>query len=68
MVEKAKYIERFKKLYQLKNKKTLTDELAFEYFEKLVCLAGTITSHVPINRLIVQKDERRKNRTTQTVS
>lgn len=62
MVDKAKYIERFKKLHELKNGKTLSDELAFEYFEKLVCLVGAVTSNLDINKIIFQeKSERREN-------
>ena len=46
MVDKVKYLERFKKLYEQKNHTTLSDELALEYFEKLVCLVGAVTSHI----------------------
>lgn len=56
MVDRTKYIERLKKLYELKNKTTLPDELALEYFEKLICLVGTITSHVKARGVIVPKE------------
>ena len=49
MNEKTKYIEKLKKLYEEKNGITLSDEEAFECFEKLVLLVGTIYKPIPRN-------------------
>jgi len=56
LVDKTKYIQRVRKLYELKNKTTLSDELALEYFEKLVCLVSTITSHLNPKEVIIPKN------------
>ncbi len=55
MVEKEKYIKRFKALYEIKNRTTISDEMALEYFEKLVCLVGSITSHLKADEVILPK-------------
>ncbi len=55
MVDKTKYIERFKKLYELKNGAQISDALAIEYFEKLVCLVFAVTSHVNAREIILPK-------------
>lgn len=59
MVEKTKYIEEFKRLYTLKNKTILSDELALEYFENLICLARTVTSHLSPREIITNKKNER---------
>lgn len=62
MVDKANYIQRLKKLYELKNKKTLSDELAFEYFENLITLVSAVTSCHDIDKIVLpEKHERREN-------
>lgn len=48
MVDKAKYIERFKEIYKNKNGKVLDDVKALEYFEKLIALVEAV--HVPISK------------------
>jgi len=55
LVDKSKYIERLKKLYKAKNKTTLSEESALEYFEKLICLVETITSHIKAIDVIIPK-------------
>lgn len=60
MVEKAKYIESFKRLYEMKNGTTLSDELALEYFEKLVCLLGAVTSHLKASEILLSKEYGRR--------
>ena len=42
MNDRAKYIEKFQKLYELKNNKPISYELAFEYFEKLIVLVKAV--------------------------
>jgi hypothetical protein len=46
MVDKSNYIKQFKELYEQKTGKKISDELAMEYFEKLVVLVDNI--HSPI--------------------
>lgn len=42
MVNKDKYVQRFKELYERKTGKKISDLEALEYFEKLVVLTQTI--------------------------
>lgn len=56
MVVKEKYIKRFKTLYEIKNGTTISDEMALEYFQKLICLVGVITSHVQASEVILPKE------------
>jgi len=56
MVEKGKYIKRFKDLYELKNKTILSNELALQYFENLIVLVETITGHTKIKKLKITKN------------
>lgn len=55
MVEKEKYIKRFKVLYEIKNGTTISDEMALEYFQKLICLVGAVTSHIRASEVILPK-------------
>lgn len=59
MVDKTKYVKRFKDLYKKKSGVSISDEMALEYFEKLIALVETVTGHVSINKLITQKDGHR---------
>ena len=60
MVEKEKYIKRFKSLYEIKNGTTISDEMALEYFEKLVCLVSAVTSHLKASEVIHPKEYGRR--------
>lgn len=60
MVDKTKYIKRIQELYKTKTGIEISDDIAFEYFEKLVLLVSTITSHTNISKLIVKTNENRK--------
>lgn len=55
MVDKKKYIERFRQTYHSKTGVWLSDDLALEYFEKLVALVGIITSHTTPKMVITDK-------------
>lgn len=55
MLDKQKYIQKFKELYELKNKKTISDDEALNYFENLICLVGAITKNVDISKLKIKK-------------
>lgn len=55
MLDKKKYIQKLKELYELKNKKVISDDEALNYFENLVCLVGAITKHTDIKKLILPK-------------
>lgn len=60
-VEKTKYIERFKTLYEMKKGTTISDEMALEYFEKLVCLVGAVTGHLKVGEIILPKEYGRRH-------
>jgi glutaredoxin 2 len=60
MVAKEKYIQQFKKLYKQKNGNEISDDLALEYFEKLVVLTGTITNHILLKKIIISEKYGRK--------
>jgi hypothetical protein len=49
MVDKQKYIQKFKELYELKNKKVISDDEALHYFENLITLVGAVHQPVPPN-------------------
>lgn len=42
MIGKAKYLGRFKELYELKNGYKLSDDLSVRYFEELVTLVSEV--------------------------
>jgi len=42
MDDKEKYIKRFKQLYEGKNNTVISEELALEYFEKLLVLVNAV--------------------------
>lgn len=48
MVDKTKYIQRFKEIYKSKTGQDLDDALALEYFENLIALVSNI--YVPLPR------------------
>jgi hypothetical protein len=48
MVDKTKYVNRFKDLYRQKNDVELSDSLALEYFEKLVTLVDAVYKTIPL--------------------
>lgn len=60
MPGKTEYIERFKKLYELKNGTKLSDDLALEYFENLAALTETITGHISLKKIIISENHGRK--------
>lgn len=47
MVDKEKYIIKFKELYLQKNNQEISDDFAMEYFEKLIMLVHTIYKPIP---------------------
>lgn len=47
MVDKLKYIEKFKTLYRKKTGKDLSDEEAADFFEKLVVLVNAVYKPIP---------------------
>ena len=49
MTNKQIHIQKFKEIYKRKEGKDLTDQEAFEYFEKLVVLVAAIYQPVPKN-------------------
>ena len=55
-LNKAKYVERLKEVYRQKNNTELSHENALEYFEQLVALVATITSHIPVDKIVSPKD------------
>ena len=56
MVEKLQYLTKFKEIYERKYGVIISDDVALEYFENLVCLVGAITSHIDINKIILPKN------------
>lgn len=50
---KSKYLDRFKKIYELKNGRNLSDEVVFEYFENLVCLVEAVIGKSNINKIML---------------
>lgn len=61
MIDKKKYIEKLKVLHQKKTGVWLSDDVALEYFEKLVALVGTITSHIT-PKMVITHDRGNKNK------
>ena len=59
MVDKVKYLTKFKEIYERKYKIILSDDDTLEYFENLVCLVGAITSHIDISKIIIPKNHER---------
>lgn len=55
MVGKSKYLKKFTDLHFRKTGVLLADDVALEYFEKLVALVGVVTSHVPAKKIIIPK-------------
>jgi len=64
MVDKEPYLQRFKEIYKRKNGKDISDDLALEYFEKLITLVGTITEHLPAKEVIISRYGQRKQKDT----
>jgi hypothetical protein len=60
MVDKEPHLQRFKELYRRKNGRDIPDDLALEYFEKLITLVETITEHLPAKEIIIPRYEQRK--------
>ncbi|MFA6459327.1 MAG: hypothetical protein WCV79_02950 [Candidatus Paceibacterota bacterium] len=55
METKSEYIKQFKRLYRQKNYAELSDDLACEYFEKLIALVSAITGHLSPKDIIIPK-------------
>ncbi len=53
MVDKTKYIQKFKDLYEAKTGIEISDSEALMGFEQLVCLVEAVIGDAQINRLIV---------------
>lgn len=53
MVDKAAYIERLKLLYREKSQHDISDDDAYECFERLVALVAAITSHVQLREITI---------------
>jgi len=51
MVDKSKYIKKFKEIYQKKTGKVLSDGEALEYFQQLVTLVDAICRPVPEDKI-----------------
>lgn len=55
MVDKEKYIKKFKEIFEAKNKTVISDAQALEYLEQLVCLVGAVTGDININKITLPK-------------
>jgi len=49
MIDNSKYIHQFKKLYEERNGERISEELAVQYFEKLLSLLKVIYKPIPNN-------------------
>lgn len=47
MVDKEKYIIKFKELYRQKNDQEISDNFAMEYFERLITLVRAVYKPLP---------------------
>jgi hypothetical protein len=47
MVDKIEYIRRFKEIYKIKTGKEVTDQEAFDLFEKLTTLVSVVYQSIP---------------------
>jgi regulatory protein YycH of two-component signal transduction system YycFG len=59
MVEKQQYLTKFKQIYERKHGIVISDDIALEYFENLVCLVGAVTQHINLNKIILPKNNER---------